>query len=841
MKNKTTSEIIYERLYLNKKLNETSSTDVHKRVADFVMGHESDDAEKMFNMMQQNKFRPNTPCLINAGSKSDKKHDKFLCACYVLGLEDTMDSIIQMWELCAKIYASGGGVGIPITNLREFKSPISNGGFASGPLNYSLVIDMISQMVMSGGKNRRAANAIVSKHNHPDILSIINAKDNIVDNYGKRKLSSLNSSISITNKFMDNIIYIMHNDATAPITTLFSPNGDKPVNTIPSLTIWNAIVQKAWECGDPGLFFVDRINKTAPFPKTHPVECFNVCGEIDLHPWSACVLGSINVSKYIGNFDELPTFFDWKLLKDDIFNYVTFLDNVIDKTEYPHSNFEKTAKAARPIGLGIMGFADMCISLNISYGSQLCIDFFDKLCEFVNKWAIHASILQCKILNKKPIEIPEQDKKHFENLLRYYIGNNSEIMDTYKKYGIRNSNWTALAPTGSIALSAECSYAWEPHMAIVWEKPLDDSNIVLKIVLPQFESYLEKAHKETGYSRELILETIANHKGSIQNIPYFDQTVKDLFKVAHDIDPIQKIKMQGAGQKWISMAISSTCNLPNSATKEDIEKIYIEAYRHGLKGITVFRDGCLNSQPVNFGKVGVGIGKQMENVRKEIEEMDDSKFNEFLKEHQQVMLESNSPSLNLSNKERPIKRTGETVEIKTPHGKLFVTCNFDSMGNAMEIFLRIGKQGALTNVLIDALGRVCSKALQNGIALNQIAETLSGLSGEKFWFAIDDAKNGESAESIVDAISQIMDYHWNNSPKFIKFTVEEAMEPLSIGIDMANSNDKTVIKEYFPDNGLVPPLENNLEKCPECGKKGLRRNTGCRSGSCVLCGYSACG
>jgi ribonucleoside-diphosphate reductase alpha chain len=468
---------------------------------------------------------------------------------------------------------------------------------------------------------------------------------------------------------------------------------------------------------------------------------------------------------------DFKPFINWEGLRKAVATATRFLDRVIDTTTYLHPNFEKMSKETRPIGLGLMGFADVLIKLGISYGSQESIELFERICFEINYTAISESINLAKEYGG--IIIRDEDKSHFQQLLRYYTKDDDTILKRFYQHGIRNSNWTCIAPTGSISMSADVSYAWEPLMAIVWEKPLVDSDKVLKIIHPQFEkdfNILIKQHDWDDTTRNKIINEIVENKGSIQNLSYFPQSMKDIYKVAHDINPFDKIKMQGKGQKYISLAISSTCNLPNSATIEDVAAIYRHAYKCNLKGITIFRDGCLDSgQVVNFGKI---------EKEKKVDEI-----------------------------KRPIKRAGETVEIPTPYGKLYVTCNFNST-MPFEIFFRVGKQGALTNVLIDALGRVCSKALQGGIPMDSIVDTLRGLKGEKFWFKIaDDINKTESAESIVDAISKLIEYHWTEMPL-----------------------NSTCIQDNC-----------ELEECPQCHRKTLRRDTGCRGGMCLVCGHSACG
>ena len=779
---------VYKRLYFDELQNESKPEQVHARVAKHI-GKTPEEIEWFEQILNENIFRPNSPCLINAGRKSTKAHDKQLCACFVLGLEDTMESIIEMWGVCAKIYASGAGSGIPITNLREHKSPISTGGVASGPLRYLKVVDLLSDTVKSGGRSRRAANIGVFRYDHPESLDIVESKTN-----GSQSLKSFNLSMSVDETFMRKVL---DPSGSSKAINIVSPNENQIVGTQNVDDIWNKVIKSAWESGDPGLFFLDTVNKYNAFPSLGKIDCANPCGEVPLPPWLVCNIGSINIVPFVRDSPGMadPNFkpyFNWDGFRDAVFKSAQFLDNVIDTTTYLHPKFETNCKILRPIGLGIMGFADACIKLNISYGSDESIHFFERLCFELTRNAIDASISMVEVGGRESIKIPERDVSHFIKLLKHYTKNDEEIIQRFMQHGIRNSTWTCIAPTGSISISCGCSYAWEPLMAVVWEKPLVDTNEVLKIVHEDFEHDLTKwissnvhdsrvNQKEIERRKKIIMDKIVENHGSIQKLEELPEAMRRKYVVAHDIDPIKKIQMQAAGQRYISLAISSTCNLPNSATVADVDTIYREAYKMGLKGITIFRDGCKDSV-VAFGKL----------KRKE-----DQK----------------------ASFDRPIKRSGETVEIKTPYGKLFITCNFDKKKEPFEIFFRVGKQGALTNVLIDALGRVCSKALQGGIPMEIIIDTLRGLKVEKFWFKIaDDMNKSESAESIVDAIAQLIEYHWEKKNK----EVDEFMQS-----NLNDVNFDCISKTQF-------------DECPICHRNTLRHDTGCRGGYCVVCGHSAC-
>ena len=791
---------IYKRLYFDKLKGETKPSQSHKRIATFIANTPAQ-KNKFFNLLENKIFRANTPCMINAGSDSKNPHDRALSGCYVLGLEDSMDSIIEMWGVCAKIYASGAGSGIPITNLREKGAGISTGGTASGPLAYLNVVDMLSNTVRSGGKTRRAANMGIFKYNHPDIMEILDAKLN-------GEIQTFNLSMSVTDYFMKNL-----NNKKKIL--LKSPDVRKKVGRKLSIDkIWNRIIHNAWLNGDPGLFFFDTVNRFNPFPSLGDIDCTNPCGEIPLPPWSVCNIGSINVSCFVNKEKHIFSF-NWNEFNKAVQDCFLFLDNVIDKQDYIHPNFQKNARDWRPVGLGIMGFADALIKLGISYESQEAIIFFENLCYQLNREAIIKSIEIAKDPDEWSIKIPGEDHEYFKDLIKYYTkaDEDDKILEDFEEYGIHNSNWTMIAPTGSTSMSADCSYAWEPLMALVWEKPLVESDEVLKIIHPQFERDLDELISSGMFSlkgkdaviKKTILNDIVDNNGSIQNIEYFPDHMKKIYKVAHDINPLFKIRMQGGGQKYISMAISSTTNLPNSATEQDVENIYKAAWKNGLKGITVFRDGCREKQIVNFGKQ-----KEKETEKEKRRKTD-----------KRIL--------------RPIKRDGSTVEIKTPHGKFFVTVNYHD-DKPMEMFFSVGKQGGLVNVVIDALARICSKGLQAGMDMEWIVDTLEGLRGDTpFWFKIaDDEEKARQAESIIDALSKVLFYHFMPDEDRVIYSYIGTQPEVPI------KDTWTKTQEEMNDVDFACEPEALLKRCPECNKKGLTMTSGCRGGECVICGFTNC-
>lgn len=671
----------------------------------------------------------------------------------------------------------------------QMKKPYHNfiaNGFVShnsGPLSYTKVLDVYSETVKAGNKARRAANMGVLNYDHPDIFDLIDCKLDRVT------LKNFNLSVSMTNKFMRNI----KNNNLAATYYFIDPKEGTSKETFKGINLWNKIIKNAWTIGDPGLFFVDTTNQWNPFKSVLPIECTNPCGEVPLWPWSECVIGSINVSQMYDHANHLDHF-DWNLFKETVKNATLFLDNCIDKTTHPHPKFKETMEKYRPIGLGIMGLADLFVKMKVPYDSPEARLFFSKLCKTMTLTAIEESIAMC-IGGKKSIKFPNKDcKDEMYKLISHYTSEKA-LLNDFKKHGIRNCTWTSIAPTGSIALSADCSYSFEPLSAIVWEKELAETHNIMKFINPEFESWIVGHYGNNGLKIDPIINDIIDNNGSVQGVNGVPEKIQRFFRTAHDIDPYHKIDMQAAGQEYISLAISSTCNLPKDITEKEIGEIFLYAWEKGLKGITVYRDGSHEWQPINFGKK---------------DDSEKTKLEEWIKDKRII-----HTIHSINNKlERPIRRRGETFEINTPHGRLYCTFNKDNEGRPLEVFLRLGKSGTLENLLLDTISRLVSKNLQNCVPYKDVSSILRGIKGDLFRFKfMEDASESVAAESIIDAVGIIM---------------EVAFEEL---------------KEIKPEDVKITFHNLNAEECPECHQFTLVRTTGCRGGMCENpeCLYTSCG
>jgi len=767
---------VYKSLYMNKDQvsGETTETvdEVHSRVAACVSKN-TEQGEEFYRILDENIFRPNSPCLINAWKNdADKtKYNNNLVACFVVGLKDNMNSIIDLWNTCANVYAGGGGTGFCISNLREAGAPISIGGQASGPIEYMKVVQSISDTVKSGGKARRAANLASFWYQHPDILKFISCKKT-------HDFSAVNISILVDDIFMSAV----EEGRWEQKVELRSPNKSELVDTTTVGEIWQEIIQNAWASGDPGLLFYDETNRKNPIPSIGEVLATNPCGEVPLFDDSCCDLGSLNMNKFLvkkegqsnGNMYKL----DYDLLKSAVKTAVEFLDNIIDTTSFPNKKFEETMTSTRPLGLGLMGFADILYKMNIPYGSDESIQLFKSICKTFTVTAFEHSI-DMAANGKSRVELGK-DESHFRILLKSY-GLTNQYLQKYDEYGIHNTHVTSLAPTGSISISAECCYAFEPMMALIWEKPLADKDQTLKFINDVFR---DRCTVENIALTDELMDKIVANKGSINGLDEFSSKMQSIFVTAHDVGWSKKIDMQAAGQEFISLAISSTCNLPNNATVSDVEKAYIKSWKLGLKGITVYRDGSLSTQPVNFGKVD-----------------DKNEELEF------------DPAFHAEPIKLPLKRNGETVKFKSPHGSVYITCN-KYKNEIVEIFLSMGKSGQLESLLMKNLSKQISKSLHHRVPIDTILGQMEGEGGHPFWFKLDEDKDiNVSTESVLDAIAKMIRYHF----------VGDAVDGYRL--------DSTT------------PVDSSLDICPVCRNRTLQRGAGCRGGSCIdpQCGYAACG
>ncbi len=507
--------------------------------------------ERFFEIMTSLRFLPNSPTLMNAGKDLGQ-----LAACFVLPVDDSMKSIFDTLKHAALILQSGGGTGFSFSRLRPKADIVkSTGGIASGPVSFMKIYNTATEVIKQGGA-RRGANMGILRVDHPDILEFIRVK------MDREELTNFNISVAITDEFME----ALRKD---DYYNLINPRTKKVVGKLKAKEVFQEIVQCAWLTGDPGLVFIDRINRANPTPHIGEIESTNPCGEQPLLPYEACVLGSLNLSKYVKDpITEDPNnkpSIDFESLSRDVHIAVRFLDDCIDASKYPLEEIERMHKGNRKIGLGVMGWADMLVMLGIQYNSQKAFKMAKEVMGFIQR------------VSKEASEHLAKERGVFPNF-------KGSIYDKPGMPRVRNATTTTIAPTGTLSLIADCSSGIEPYFALAYKR------FVLETEFMEINKYFFMIAKKMGfYTRNLEKEVLK--KGNLRGIKGIPPKIKRLFKTALEIPPEDHIEMQAAFQLHTDNAVSKTVNLPKTATPEDVQKAFLLAYEKGCKGITVFRYG----------------------------------------------------------------------------------------------------------------------------------------------------------------------------------------------------------------------------------------------------------
>lgn len=746
MKISKTAETVLEKRYLSKdeegKVTETPEEMLWRVAraiakAEEAYGGDVDTISKHFyNIMSKQQFMPNSPTLMNAGTELSQ-----LSACFVIPVSDSIDGIFKaLWDM-AKVQKSGGGTGFSFSQLRPKGDIVkSTMGVASGPVSFMKIFDASTEQIKQGGKRRGANMGVLNVH-HPNIEEFITAKQE------EGVLKNFNISVAVTDAFMKALEEGGDYD-------LLNPRSGEPMYRISARKIFDMIIDGAWSNGEPGVIFIDEINKYNPTPKAGKIESTNPCGEQPLLPYESCNLGSINVSSFVSGGNV-----DWDTFREVVWHAVRFLDDVIDMNNYPIPEIERNTLANRKIGLGIMGFADALFKLKIAYGSQEGLDFAEKVMKFVQEESHKASSALA------------EERGVFPNW-------EGSIWDK-KGVKMRNATTTTIAPTGTISIIADCSSGIEPVYALAFKR----MNILDGEEFFEINGIFEDALRQLGMYNEDLIKKIAEC-GSIQGIKDIPEEIRNIFKCALDISPEWHVRMQGAFQKYTDNAVSKTINLPNTATRKDVESAFLLAYKLGCKGLTVYRDGSRQLQVLTT--------KSKKKEKKSLR-----------------------PKTLTEPRPRPKITTGTTIETKTGCGALYVTINEDEQGIA-EVFVQLGKSGGCAASQTEGIGRLISVALRSWINPEALIRQLKGIRCPSIGF-----DNGEIVTSCADGVAKVLERHLRGEYSRICMDVR-GIKPLTEFTEKSQEEHATK---------LIGGV------CPDCGNV-LEYGEGCMT--CKMCGFSKC-
>ena len=681
---KPNTEVVLQKRYLRKsldgKLSETPR-DLFWRVASAIAAEEGKYerssrepealARDFYDLMTGWKFLPNSPTLMNAGTDLGQ-----LSACFVLPVGDSIEEIFDAVKYAAMIHKSGGGTGFSFSRLRPKESRVgSTGGVASGPVSFLRIFNTATEQIKQGG-TRRGANMGILRVDHPDILDFIRAKEK------EGEFNNFNLSVGLTEAFMQAVEKDEHYDLRAP-------NTGEVVDRLRARDVFDLLVKKAWQSGDPGIVFLDRINRDNPTPDQGEIESTNPCGEQPLLPFEACNLGSINLACFYlpGHNDDADPArdgIDWAELRRVVHLSVRFLDNVIDASLFPLPRIAETVRKNRKIGLGVMGFADLLFELGVPYNSREGIALAERVMGFVQEEGHKASVE----LAKERGPFPAYPASTYAKA---------------KKGPYRNATVTTIAPTGTLSIIAGCSSGVEPLFALCFTRNILDGERLVEV-----NPYFEAALAATGLASHELMDSVVA-KGSIQDMDFLPAKLRKVFVTAMDIEPVWHLRMQAAFQRHTDNAVSKTVNLSNTATEQDIFDIYWLAYKEGCKGVTVYRDGCKSIQVLATGEGQ----KKMDG--------------EPAAPSGQVAVQTGRAQAAV--RKRPDIVQGFTQKVQTGLGAMYLTVN-EVGGEPFEVFATIGKSGRSITAKAEAIGRLVSLALRSGVHVRDVVAQIKGIGGE---------------------------------------------------------------------------------------------------------------
>ena len=781
-------------------------------------------AKDFYNLMAEQKFLPNTPCLVNAGKRRQQ-----LSACFVLPIEDSMESILQTMKDMAMIHKSGGGTGFSFSRLRPSGDYIaSSGGTTVGPVSFMQAYNDVTSQIKQGGV-RRGANMGMLSIDHPDVLRFAVVK---LDEYC---LTNFNISLAVTNAFMEQIeadkkwveddsvpeevverirLAEANRDVDGRLREmeveigklydwaeaknegegygLVNPRTGEVVKKLNAFKVFNLVTRLAWQYGDPGLVFIDRMNESDsnPVPKLGKIEATNPCGEQPLLPYDACNLGSINLSKFVrtsnsdvraSDNDKKKAFdLDWQELGRVVKEAVHFLDNVVEINEFPVEQIRQMVSKTRRIGLGVMGFADMLFKLHVGYDSEEGEEWAGAVMKFISEKAKEATV---------------------------ELGGERGVFPAWEvsvygqtAYRPRNMALTTIAPTGTISMVGDTSSGIEPVFSLGYQKNTVEGK-KLYILNPVF---VEELKSRDLYSENLVEKIVANG-GKLSEIDELPEDIRNVYRTALEISPEWHIRIQAAFQKYVDNAVSKTINFAREATVEEVRTAYRLAYSLGTRGITIYRSGSREKEVIQAVKEGNGKS----NLAK-------------------------SEIAKPAKKRTPEAARGVRLRKGCDVGKVYTSVFFEEGDGPVEVFVTLGKSGGYLAGSAEVTGRLASLALKYGASLEEVAEELVGIScGQKVGLG------AGAVLSMFDAVGksllEISRGEKMNLSEEEKIKLEVPPVPV-----VAATEDITKRTGHLMDiRSRQAEEESRFSSCPECGSP-LYAEEGCFKCSNGYCGYSKC-
>ena len=725
--------------------------------------------EDFYRLLSSVDFLPNSPTLVNAGRDLQQ-----LSACFVLPVPDSIDGIFKAIRDTAVIHKSGGGTGFAFSRLRPANDRVrSTMGVASGPVSFMTVFDSATEAIKQGG-TRRGANMGILRIDHPDIDEFISMKADMTT------LTNFNISVAVTDAFMEAL-------ANAADYDLISPKNGEVVDRRNAREVWQTMLENAWQNGDPGVVFIDRINdgRANPVPSRGPIESTNPCGEQPLYAYDSCNLGSINLAHFVVGEAGARTV-DFERLGTAVHRCVHLLDNVIEMNHYPIEEIEETSRAIRRIGLGVMGWADLLLELHIPYDSEEALALARDVMGFMQREADAASHQLSAVRGNFP--------EWGESI--YGPGGSEGPMP------LRNSTRTTIAPTGTLSIIANCSGGVEPVFALAFVRShyLDKDDPTKRTELNEVNEQFERAAKAEGFHSQELIDFLA-HGGQLADRADVPDWVKRVFVTAHDIAPEAHVRTQAAFQEGTDNAVSKTINFPNSATVADVAEAYQLAYDTGCKGITIYRDGSRDLQVLKHATDETSAGA------------------DAVAAAEALVAERGRPV----RRRLPDERQSITHKFRVGEQEGYMTVGLFDDGTPGELFINVSKQGSTVSGLMDTVAKLMSYSLQYGVPLSDLTAKLSGARFEP---------SGPTGNPQIPIATSIVDYifRWLE----LKFGDREpALQPTLIPpyevADSLGVDEPALAHGDMVASGVG---------CPDCGSV-LFYGEGCLL--CRSCGYNKCG